>query len=59
MINEAKEQKVKAIFTEPEFSQKAAKLIAKEVGVPVVAVSPLNPNWSQNLLGLAKAITKK
>lgn len=59
LINEAKKEKVKAVFTEPEFSQKAAKLIAQEVGVPVVAVSPLNPNWSQNLIALAKAIAKK
>ncbi len=59
LVDEAKEEKVTAIFTEPEFSQKAAKVIAKEAGVPVVAVSPLNPDWSQNLIGLAKAIAKK
>lgn len=59
LIDEAKKQKVKAIFTEPEFSQKAAKLIAKEAKINVVAVSPLNPNWSQNLIDLAKAISGK
>ncbi len=59
LVDEAKEEKVTAIFTEPEFSQKAAKVIAKEAGVPVVAVSPLNPDWSQNLIGLAKAIANK
>ncbi len=58
LIKEAKEEQVKAVFTAPEFSQKVAKQIAKEVGVPVVAISPLNPNWSQNLIGLAKAIAK-
>lgn len=56
LINEAKAKKVKAIFTAPEFSDKAAKQIAKEVGVPVVKISPLNPKWSENLIQFAHAI---
>jgi len=59
LIEEAKEEKVHAIFTAPEFSTNTANQIAKEVGVPVVKVSPLNPKWSQNLIGLAKAISNK
>lgn len=59
LIEEAKEEKVKAVFTAPEFSDKAAKVIAKEVNVPVIKVSPLNPKWSQNLQNLAKAIANK
>jgi zinc transport system substrate-binding protein len=56
LIEEAKHEKVKAVFTAPEFSEKVAKQIAKEVGVVVIKVSPLNPNWSENLIQLAKAI---
>ncbi|MEA3352668.1 MAG: zinc ABC transporter substrate-binding protein [Campylobacterota bacterium] len=59
LIEEAKEEKIKAVFTAPEFSDKAAKQIAKEVSVPVIKVSPLNPKWSQNLQRLAKAISNK
>ena len=59
LIEEAKEEKVTAVFTAPEFSDKAAKQIAKEVGIPVIKVSPLNPKWSQNLVRLAKAIANK
>lgn len=59
LIEEAKEEDVKAIFTAPEFSDKVAKQIAKEVGVPVLKISPLNPNWSENLINLAKAISNK
>lgn len=59
LIKEAKHQQVKAIFTAPEFSDKAAVQIAKEVGVPVKKISPLNPNWSQNLIKLAEAIAIK
>mgnify|MGYP003958151631 CR=1 FL=1 len=54
LIEEAKEENVKAIFTAPEFSDNIAKQIANEVGVNVIKVSPLNPKWSQNLENLAQ-----
>jgi len=56
LIEEAKEENVRAVFTAPEFSTKTANQIAKEVGIPVVKISTLNPNWSENLIKLAKAI---
>jgi zinc transport system substrate-binding protein len=59
IINEAKEQKVRVIFSQPEFSDKSAQIIAKEVGISVKKISPLNPNWSQNLIELAKSIAQK
>ena len=59
LIDEAKEEKVQAVLTAPEFSTSSAKQIAKEVGVPVIKISPLNPKWSENLINLAEAISKK
>jgi len=59
LIEEAKEEKVTAIFTAPEFSTKTSKQIANEVGVQVIKVSALSPNWSENLIGLALAISNK
>lgn len=56
LLQEAKEEKVKAIFTQPEFSDTVAKVIAKELQIPVVKVSPLASNWSENLINIAKAI---
>ncbi len=56
LISEAKEEKVKAVFTAPEFSEKVATQIAQEVGVPVIKVSPLNPKVCENLITFAKAI---
>jgi len=56
IIKEAKEEKIHAIFTQPEFSDSTAKIIAKELNIPVLKVSPLAPNWSENLLNIAKAI---
>ncbi len=56
LIKEAREENVTAIFTQPEFSDASAKILAKELRIPVIKVSPLAPNWSENLIGIAKAI---
>jgi len=56
LIKEAKEEKVTAIFTQPEFSDSSAKIIANELHIPVVKVSPMAPNWSENLINIAKTI---
>jgi len=56
LIKEAKEEKVTAIFTQPEFSDSAAKVIADELHIPVIKVSPLAEDWSDNLIRIAKAI---
>ncbi len=56
LLKEAKEEKVNAIFTQPEFSDSVAKIIAKELQIPVVKVSPLSSNWSQTLIKIANTI---
>jgi len=59
LISEAKEEKVKAVFTAPEFSEKVAIQIAKEVHIPVIKVSSLSPKVCENLVGMAKAVANK
>ncbi len=59
IIREAKEENIKAIFTQPEFSDKSANIIAKELNIKVIKTSPLSPNWSKNLIRLAKAISEQ
>lgn len=56
IIQKGKDFKVKAILTQPEFSTKGARLIANELNIKVVEISPINPNWSENLINLAKTI---
>jgi zinc transport system substrate-binding protein len=56
LIKEAKKQKVTAIITQPEFSDSSAKIIANELHIPVVKISPMAPNWSENLIQMAKTI---
>lgn len=59
LIKEARKKHVNAIFTQPEFSDTSARIIAKELGIPVIKVSPLASNWSENLINIAKIITGK
>jgi len=56
LIQEAKKQSVTAIITQPEFSDSSAKIIARELHIPVVKLSPMAPNWSENLIKMAKTI---
>lgn len=56
LIKEAKEEKVSAIITQPEFSDASAKVIANELHIPVVKISPMAENWSDNLITMAKTV---
>jgi len=58
LIKIAKKEGVKVIFVSPEFSNKLAFIIASELNIEVKKVSPLNPQWSKNLVDLAKSISK-
>ncbi len=59
LIKEAREEQISAIFTQPEFSDSIAKVIANELHIEVIKVSPLAPNWSENLISIAHAIAGK
>jgi len=56
VIKAAQKAHVRAIFTQPEFSDASAKIIADELHIPVIKVSPLAADWSKNLIRIAKAI---
>ncbi|KIM09922.1 MAG: hypothetical protein KU29_01330 [Sulfurovum sp. FS06-10] len=59
IMEEAKEEGVKAIFTQPEFSDKSAKQIADALNIKVIKASPLNPKWDESFIALATAIANK
>ena len=59
LMKEAKKEKISAIFTQPEFSDSIAKVMANELHIKVIKVSPLSPHWSENLIGIANAIAGK
>lgn len=56
IIEEARENEVKAIFTQHEFSDKSAKVLAAELNIKVLKETPLAKDWSNNLIKMANAI---
>jgi len=59
IIKLAKKYKVKAIFAQPEFSSKSANLIANELNIKVVKISPLAKDILANLDKFTNALLGK
>jgi zinc transport system substrate-binding protein len=53
LIDLAKEDGVKVIFVEPQFSKKSAEAVAKALGGAVVPLDPLAPDYLKNLQDMA------
>ena len=58
IIHEAKEEGVKTVFVQPQFSKRTAKVIATSIGAKIVEADPVAPNWAENLIQIAKNICK-
>ena len=58
LIERAKNEGVKIIFVQPQFSKKTAKSLARSIGGAVVAMDPLDDDYVGNLERMAKAIQK-
>ncbi len=59
IMEEAKEEGVKAIFTQPEFSDKSAMQIANTLKIKVIKLSNLNPKWDESFVAMARAIANQ
>jgi zinc transport system substrate-binding protein len=53
LITEAQRERIKVIFAQPEFSTRDAETIASEIGGGVLLISPLAPEWLDNLRKVA------
>ena len=53
LITRAKEEGIKVIFCQPEFSTRDAETIANEIGGQVLLISALSPDWLDNLRRVA------
>ncbi len=58
LIAEAKKEKIKVIFAQPEFSTRDAETIAQEIGGEVLLLDPLAPNWLENLRHVSQTLAK-
>jgi len=54
LITMAKDENIKVVFVQPEFSQEDAQTIAKEIGGEVLAINSLSPDWLANLQKVAE-----
>lgn len=49
LIRQAKEENIRVIFVQPEFSTKSAETIAQEINGEVIPVNPLMYNWLEEM----------
>jgi zinc transport system substrate-binding protein len=49
LVEEAREKDIRVVFAQPEFSTQDAETIAQEIGGEVLLISPLAPDWLENL----------
>ena len=54
-IEEARRDKARVIFVQPQFSQEGARLVAQEVGARVESLDPLARDWLNNMRLVAAA----
>jgi zinc transport system substrate-binding protein len=59
LVEECRDERVDAIFVQPEFDKRNAEVIAGETGAEVVSINPLNYNWSEEMINVAKVLHKK
>jgi zinc transport system substrate-binding protein len=53
IIKEGKEENIKVVFTDPEFSTATAESIAKQINAQVLLINPIAPNWLENMREIA------
>jgi zinc transport system substrate-binding protein len=53
LIQHARENNIKVVFVQPQFSTKSAELVAREIGGQVAFVDPLAEDWMANLREVA------
>ena len=56
LIEEAEEKGIRVVFAQPEFSTQDAETIAQEIGGEVLLISPLAPDWLENMRQVARSL---
>ncbi len=58
IIHEAKEDNIGIVFVAPQFSQKSAQTIAKQINAKVISINPLSFDWENELVKNAKLLSE-
>lgn len=56
IIDHGRKHDISVIFVQPQFSNKSAQVIAREMDAQVIEIDPLAENWSKNLLHVAREL---
>ena len=56
LIEEAKEENIRVVFAQPEFSTQDAETIAQEIDGEVLLISPLALDWLENMRTVARTL---
>ena len=59
LIDFCRNNEVDVIFVQPEFDSRTAEIVAKETGSRIVPINPLNYNWQEEMISIAKALPTK
>jgi zinc transport system substrate-binding protein len=52
----ARDRGVGAVVVQPQFSRRAAEAVAASLGVPVLVLDPLAPDWDANYVHIARSL---
>lgn len=58
LINIARRENIRTVFTSPQFSERSSKILAQELGAEVTRIDPLAENWLENMKLVGYAIGK-
>jgi zinc transport system substrate-binding protein len=58
IIRRAREERIRVIFVQPQFSRKSAEVVARSVGAVVMPIDPLARDYLANLERIAETIAK-
>lgn len=56
IIDHARQEDIRIVFVQPQFSAKSAKVVAAEIGGEVVFIDPLAEDWFANLLEVTEKL---
>ena len=58
LIALAREEGIRVVFAQPEFSTRSAEVIAEEIGGRVLLINPLALDWAENLREVARTVAE-
>jgi len=59
LVKKAREDNIRLVFVQPQFSSESAELVAREIGGKVVAVDPLERDWAGSLRSMAEQLKEE